>query len=916
MTSSYKSGLTRQPGFRPAKNATFDKQRQEFDNQAKRNQDTMRQSIRDNNQTREANVRQGEKELEALSAFSETALTILEDKTKERNESERQRGMMLAYTDGLPQEEVEQFDREEEEARKIDEQAVALGDKLEKRTNNVFVGQKARNLSGWAQYGYAQGLAQRGGADYNTYLLTARENEKVTIQTPEGPKTITLSEATDPAEYNAVQSQLRSNYLRKYNNINPALLNKYMFPDMQKAEQRDATVWAANRATQIKQERADRTDAAWMTGINSGRIQDSTAKWLEDTRSRVGGRQARTTLATNLERMLKSGQLELPQGLELINTRVQAADGSGLKTLSELFPELSPELVRQWAFDREKAVYQADEDAETMADSQRKDKFEALVRERAATGVPLSDYEIEEMKRDFRNDTGREPPQYFDDYNTIEKRDRKQEEEQIEDILENGRGYLIESDLEGMSYETRNKYNNRLKQDQATAVPSNDFTKEANEKSKALATTVLKEASGKADARTEAYVDHVRRSNLAYRKYYREEIRKGNTPQQAHLNSLARMTQNAQALTYTIPDAVGTSPAVQRQVLDGDKFMRENPGDWSTTVIPGMDASLEELKNNMKSEGPLVIPQAYQALAGTRKDFTAWDLANAQLIAATGEGLRPNKKEEGLRTLGPDVQELMKFMPTVNRSRRAMIQSGNQAAFLNLIASEESAAYGDYDAYNLGGSNGGREAHGSGNSNDLRFGKPITAMTVGEVIALQNQGKIHATGRYQFIRGTLSETAQYAGISINTPYDAGTQDALAMARMKWRRENDPGIAGLKREWVGLNNVPDHVLQQHYDALGRPSYDQPHNTTPGVGVTRDLGTFNSQVSSVTYDTNQPGIDLFFEDKQFPAVLPGRVKEVGWDGDQSAGYGNFIVVESIDPTTGQPVDVLYSHLESPA
>ena len=58
--------------------------------------------------------------------------------------------------------------------------------------------------------------------------------------------------------------------------------------------------------------------------------------------------------------------------------------------------------------------------------------------------------------------------------------------------------------------------------------------------------------------------------------------------------------------------------------------------------------------------------------------------------------------------------------------------------------------------------------------------------------------------------------------------------------------------------------------------------------------------------------QPGFDLYFEDKRFPALLDGKVKEIGRQGNQSAGYGNFVVVESIDPKTGKSVDVLYAHM----
>jgi hypothetical protein len=64
------------------------------------------------------------------------------------------------------------------------------------------------------------------------------------------------------------------------------------------------------------------------------------------------------------------------------------------------------------------------------------------------------------------------------------------------------------------------------------------------------------------------------------------------------------------------------------------------------------------------------------------------------------------------------------------------------------------------------------------------------------------------------------------------------------------------------------------------------------------------------SSVVFETSsgQPGVDLYFESKRFPAVLGGVVKDVS----RESGYGNYVVIESTDPQTGQKVDVLYGHL----
>ena len=92
--------------------------------------------------------------------------------------------------------------------------------------------------------------------------------------------------------------------------------------------------------------------------------------------------------------------------------------------------------------------------------------------------------------------------------------------------------------------------------------------------------------------------------------------------------------------------------------------------------------------------------------------------------------------------------------------------------------------------------------------------------------------------------------------------------------------------------------------------------QPSLPAADLGAPTALNNFSGQVSSITFDTGQPGIDVFFEDKRFPAVLDGRVKEVGFQGGADSGYGHFVVVESRDPQTGQTVDVLYSHLASGA
>ena len=81
--------------------------------------------------------------------------------------------------------------------------------------------------------------------------------------------------------------------------------------------------------------------------------------------------------------------------------------------------------------------------------------------------------------------------------------------------------------------------------------------------------------------------------------------------------------------------------------------------------------------------------------------------------------------------------------------------------------------------------------------------------------------------------------------------------------------------------------------------------------------KPIAEYAPQVSSIVMESagGQPGMDIYFEDKQFPAVLGGVVKDVRYQvNPDGSGYGHFVVVESKDPQTGETVDVLYAHFDS--
>jgi hypothetical protein len=132
----------------------------------------------------------------------------------------------------------------------------------------------------------------------------------------------------------------------------------------------------------------------------------------------------------------------------------------------------------------------------------------------------------------------------------------------------------------------------------------------------------------------------------------------------------------------------------------------------------------------------------------------------------------------------------------------------NPRRVLDIIGKYESDPVGGYQAVNQIGVAGGRGVLGY--SGDIRKmkqhgGRPLTDMTVGEIMNLQkdtgisnpewiNKGKLHAVGRYQFIGPTLRERVSKLKIDPSQKFTPELQDKLALDYIK--------EAGSISPWIG------------------------------------------------------------------------------------------------------------------
>ncbi len=148
---------------------------------------------------------------------------------------------------------------------------------------------------------------------------------------------------------------------------------------------------------------------------------------------------------------------------------------------------------------------------------------------------------------------------------------------------------------------------------------------------------------------------------------------------------------------------------------------------------------------------------------------------------------------------------------------------GNAKHVADAIGKYESGGHG-YDAFNQGGKNGGTEVVGLSGSHATHFGKPLTSMTVGEVLKRQSgyddysisdkqwrdNGGLWAVGRYQFVGPTLKDEVARMGLSMDTPFNQKTQDDIFVSHAKRIGNISPWVGPMSNynasERARLNNM--------------------------------------------------------------------------------------------------------------
>lgn len=800
--------------------------------QVEKNQETALNRLR----TEAENNKQKGKDLEALGQFSQTLTEQLVGFQQERNEKELQENLMNFYINGIPGEEQEKFDKEESELAEADAAINTAGYEVGQETQQAYMERAVRGMSGWKRYAAQLYLAETAGTNYSLALATQGKDFSVDIGNGE---TLTFATADTLPKYQTLMNAFRRQYMSKFAGMNPALVNKYAFPAMKKAENAYAVQWGKDQETKLKSDKFAETQNLLLSGVKNGSAGQAYARAVTQLVGNYGGnrteaRKAAIDTLKNIDSLTSKDVEDILNTVDPVTGKKykELYDGQELKKLNETIITREANKVEQLRTVRATAVAKLEEEVKKLE----------LERD---TPITLQDRQAI-VKRAEEEGIDWKSSDYLKNYlsRNVEKDEDIKERLDLQLNSPNGRGFLIGADLAGASIALRKEYGQFVKDPSELKI-----NKDAKESLDGFSKTLAKEFYGlqgeSFGGNTAAFqtYERVRDNAMAkYRKYIssgmssQEAITKVQEELKKTLDPKLELDQNP----YLTKEFTTFPQQLNISVTSANQQIAEDARVIKSGKIQGSETYYNELKASAE-KGQLVVPEFYHRIAKSQPNLDGWDIAAAQLKANDGIDLMAPTWKQQEQQLSPDVQRLIKNFPTVSRTTRAAYGGNNYKGdnwkqFLDLVASKESKAYGEYDAYNLGGRAGGHVAVGSGNSaEDNRYGKPLSQLTLNEVVSLGDNDKIWAAGRYQFIPSTLKETMKEAGLTGNEMFDAATQDQLAIARARWRLRSGKGMTGLRQEWIGLNYVEDPVLRNAMNGLvdTRSPYNQPKNMTPGV-----------------------------------------------------------------------------------
>jgi hypothetical protein len=519
----------------------------------------------------------------------------------------------------------------------------------------------------------------------------------------------------------------------------------------------------------------------------------------------------RTEIEDNLESLVKAGFMDAEEAVDFYENQTVIKDGKR-QTMSQAFKKQYGEFVDKIEKARvgEAREYQASQAADAV-------ELEQIVK----SGDTLSDEQITQLQNSEKYANNQSAQTFLKNYRTTEDIEDDAARAHLDALHRSGD--LTPDKLKG--------YNNRIQEEYESKAEENagivgDYDASAGEVvANGAAIEMLGIEQGTTPNKNDfTYQLYMQNAQALHKESYAQARRSGKTHTESMEYARQKVIEEVQAGGGSIKNAPA-AVTLNNSVKVTRESVSKNPNIINEQVLPSTPSGALQSSFDYLRTGRGNMSGFYEALA-QGQPYTAEDLVLAQAKAAGMDisKIEKNTTRQAREALPPELKRLVSVSPNTRTfaqaATRAVLGGEDTKYFLDTVASKESESYGGYDAYNLGGSNGGHTAHGSGNSSDgKQFGKPVSQLTIGEIKRLHAQGKAHAMGRYQFIASTFREVAPLTGLPDDAVFNAKTQDLFAITRLIQRASWGSLQSGLASEWIGLQ----YLNSAQYQRLVQAAY---------------------------------------------------------------------------------------------
>lgn len=322
-------------------------------------------------------------ELQALSQFSKTINTFMEDvvveETKRKNEEEFYKGVK-EYSLREKQGDTQATQDVNQAIQKSEEVHVKLND-LAKQAPNEDAAERVRRASKAYQNGWNFAALKEAGQGFGEYLLTERDTNTTQLIDPSTGQPFILKDAKGPDQFEAAVEYLKKDYITKNNpaGLSDKVIATTLLPQLDQAIQlqRKEYLQKYRRQTAISQLDAEENRLFNSLIGTEGFVEGSTAiqnflKIAPEIFDKLGVpeggmRAARNFLSKNIQDIIKSDPEKVESLITTLeNTKIEGHP-AGIKTLVTLYrDEFNPTELRALAQQARISKYNTQQTEEKM----------------------------------------------------------------------------------------------------------------------------------------------------------------------------------------------------------------------------------------------------------------------------------------------------------------------------------------------------------------------------------------------------------------------------------------------------------------------------------------------------------------------------------------------------------------------